>query len=1419
MSQFSAGTKTPPPSNSPPANSPYGHRKTNSATEPFPDHRVSNDISRPTTPPSRPDYGTPVSGSPIDNSPRRRSSSRPPSMVLAHQPPLMDIGEDTIPELQPVFSFLNSHSNKLYQEGYFLKLDDQNTQGKPNPDRTWTECFAQLVGTVLSLWDAAELDAAGEDGEVLPKFINLTDASIKMIESLPTRSSDEQPLQNILSISTAGRNRYLLHFNSRHSLLQWTAGIRLAMFEHSSLQEAYTGALIAGKGKTLNNIGVIMERSRFKTEEWVRVRFGAGVPWRRCWCVITPPDEKEYAKLQKELKKRSPYDRSPVPTLKGHIKFYDERKDGKKQKKAQPIATITDAYSAYAIYPQAKSLIEASTLLKVEGNIAIHTDPPSSTEGFVFIMPETRPAVTGFEMLLRFLFPTWDTFGLYGRPGRLVASILDSRSLMFAMPKSRRYGYLENLDVSNLILEDGSSNWGERDWRKKLKDATGSRMNAVDDAPSTRSRSNSRKSVRLSFGDGPPKGRIGFSDQQGPTRSSRSFSLTERTRNDSAPPDPSRAGPYGAPGHGRNSSDPNYLGGLPPRHDMNGNSPYSGSPQRGPTPVGGPYQNQGPRDESHSYANERTRTGSPPLKDLDGMRKMHTPEPVSRPPAFNHGPQARPTSKAYHSPELRRMNSRLSSTTLAQLATAGGLGGPNDANPAPQGLGVDAARSGPSVLPPHANSVGISANDNRSREDLSPPNQDPSSNSLPPPLNLSKQRSRSPLAQSPYGPPGPGGPPGPPGPYPRGPNSRPGTADGKRSPMPPGMGPPPRSPHPQNPNRRPDMGPDGRRPSDPRRPGPDGRRPSDPRRPGPDGRRPSDPRGRGNGPPPPPGHGPPPPGPYYRPGPARSPGPPMPPPHGPPGPHGPQGPYGAPMMGHRKPVPERAATFENPKANTMSGSSVVTANEIIDHYANDQGRRPLRQDTPNSDRRPLPPQRQGSATSGQSSHYDDNSSVDYASTHHSSEPKKSIERPRAGKLKTVGGSDEPEMPRDAGYDIPDINFGPTINYAATQQRSRTPGALTPGSGPMQAPQSPEDQRPTPPAHKSSASQGSHGRKDSEDAKRTMAWQPGASSPPSTSQGLSAEEFVQQRAAHARSSSSNTLGGMRSTTPSPGMKRTSSYDMLHGLQGGQSGRHSRSSSVDLLSRPGSRGANSALNFGSPGQMSSHLSAREQEQVARLTGGPLINVPGHQRQGSQGSAMLGHQRQSSGPGLVGAIEAREREKQQMKQQGLNSQAVQSAISQRQQQQAAMAYQQQMAQQQMAQQQMAQQQMAQHQMAQQQMAQHQIAQQQMMQQQAYQQQHMAQQQQMAQQQAYQQQMMSPGYSPMGQGAGQYGPGVAPYGGPQQQQQMGAYGQPASFSRPLPRGAQQVDPRFAPPQGQYGSPGAQQSRNVHPQYQGQAF
>lgn len=39
------------------------------------------------------------------------------------------------------------------------------------------------MGTILSLWDASALDVAGQDGEVAPTFMNLADASIRMVQS------------------------------------------------------------------------------------------------------------------------------------------------------------------------------------------------------------------------------------------------------------------------------------------------------------------------------------------------------------------------------------------------------------------------------------------------------------------------------------------------------------------------------------------------------------------------------------------------------------------------------------------------------------------------------------------------------------------------------------------------------------------------------------------------------------------------------------------------------------------------------------------------------------------------------------------------------------------------------------------------------------------------------------------------------------------------------------------------------------------------------------------------------------------------------------------------------------------------------------------------------------------------------------
>lgn len=593
----------------------------------------------------------------------------------------MEVAADTPPELLPIFSYLNSHSNKLYQEGYFLKLHDLDSRGRPSPSRVWNECFAQLAGTVLSLWDAAALDAAGEDGQVVPTFINLSDASIKMIESLPMNGAQGGSLQNVLSISTAANNRYLLHFNTLNSLTQWTAGIRLAMFEQATLQEAYTGSLIAGKGRYLNNIKQIMERSRFVHDDWARVRFGAGTTWKRCWCVISPPDEKEYAKAQKSLKKGSAYEKTQIP--KGDIKFYDTRKV---TKKTRPVATIKDAYAAYAIYPQSKPLIDQSTLVKLEGLVTIHTGQETTTEGFVFVMPEAHAAVSGFEMMLRWLFPVYDTFGLYGRPNRLIADTLDQRGLMFAMPKDRRYGYLDTLDVSGLIHTEGSQNWSERQWRKEMKKLTAARMTAhLEGSPRNSRQIGQRRNTTSRNSLPPQRGAVQFQTRDLPIHSSpgsRSGSPGPNPqygpprRTDSAPPS---ALPMAT--HKRAVSDVHgYRKHMTEKNSSRLSQETSRTDDEPPTPPmhGGAFaagvgHSQENGSLGRALSNDRNGTASPydqVVAQTGAQPTFPPPAPVLSPPAFTHSPSSRPHTQPYQAPELRRAHSNVDAATLHQMHEA-----------------------------------------------------------------------------------------------------------------------------------------------------------------------------------------------------------------------------------------------------------------------------------------------------------------------------------------------------------------------------------------------------------------------------------------------------------------------------------------------------------------------------------------------------------------------------------------------------------------------------------------------------------------------------------------------------------------------------------------------------------------------------
>ena len=1064
------------------------------------------------------------------------------------------------------------------------------------------------------------------------------------------------------------------------------------MYENSTLQEAYTGSLIAGKGKLLNNIKVIMDRTRIQNEDWTRVRFGAGTPWRRCWCVISPPSEKEVQKQQKQLKKKSAYDRLPV--LKGNIKFYDTRKT----KKAQPIATINDAYSAYAIYPQSKPLIDQSTLVKIEGSITIHSTPETTTDGFVFAMPEVHPAVSGFEMLLRYLFPVYDVFALYGRPSRLIADTLDTRSLMFALPQERRYGYLEILDVAGLIHETGSQSWTEREWRKKMKDLTSQRMTRMASNGRPRSRASSYRGYRNSVAS--RAGTLRYEDGA-------SIKSTPSLRNEPVPPTPqhldranseppvepftpprpraqhqrsfSEAVPQSTPPHQRSQKyvqEQNYtpsrlsheqsrpsFEATPPR--VNSYEQMAPPPPAHGIPIGmaarnpqmQKYANESGRSSSDSERRYAGVNGGPAEADPQEIRQEMRPAPppslVAAPPAFSHEPGAKPQKRPGLNAELRRANSRLSVTTLSQLADAGKAGTTGTA-----AAGAAAAwknnsqrsMSGTSLEDQGHRGVNLNASNNRITADPSSPaegmviakTRQPTPNHEESP-DTSFASSRSDSQNSPY--------------------YKDRTLMSSYDLL-----------SPQNPSSR--------ATSPLSQPYLSSTVPSQPS----NGARPSRKSSLSNHSPaalpassasnPAFGINKPPPFPItlqQRPEAHRS-----------------KSSISRKPVPNQSPSPTREPSVPVNIAPTTAKSSL---DSLHDRYIDEEALT-----------RVLEQQRLQSLKSESNADFADDASVydndstvspDYTSTRRSTETKRSrpsVEKPRRGVLKTVGTVEPVDQdvqvgdvryrpgatPEPLSADIPTIDFGPTQAYnPKTSSRPKTSATLT-----QQMKENPEiDGRLTPsplneePAEAQLSSAVNTNRQQIEsherapsrnivtpephirspsaaegnDSRRSVAWQPGAQIGGSAggSKPITPEQFVQQRATANRVMTPVYAHARKSSGPStpPAVSKNASGEWPIQQQKRQS-----SYSNELPARPNSRAATAMMN--NSNDYTAHLSAREQEHVARVTNSPLINMAGNTSKNMP-----------QGGGLVGAIEAREKEKREMKQ-GLSGQMVQQAIQQRQQ-----------------------------------------------------------------------------------------------------------------------------------------------------------
>ncbi|EDO19112.1 hypothetical protein Kpol_2000p80 [Vanderwaltozyma polyspora DSM 70294] len=361
---------------------------------------------------------------------------------------LPQVSSELSPELIPIVTLLSAQAHRRYHEGVFLILHDLKSDGS-QADRVWRNVYGVLIGTQLALWDAAEL--SGDSFELKniaakPTYINFTDAVLKTLSSVDKIVTESrQNMDNTLVVSTTLKNRFFIQFSNEQSFNMWHAAIRLSLFECTSLQEAYTGAFLSSRGSKLGDIKVVLADTKFNYEDWVSVRFGAGMPWKRCYAVISQPGSKKNPK--------------------GKIFFYE---NDKKVKKSNAMATLVDATAIYAVYPSSNKLIDTSTIIKVEGKIIFNKEPEQEVD--IFIMPEKHQAVPGYDTIIRFLIPSMNTFKLYGRPKRLIANKDDQQSLLFGLPTLPHIYYLKLEELLPLVNSASSLEWSSHEWSVNIKE-------------------------------------------------------------------------------------------------------------------------------------------------------------------------------------------------------------------------------------------------------------------------------------------------------------------------------------------------------------------------------------------------------------------------------------------------------------------------------------------------------------------------------------------------------------------------------------------------------------------------------------------------------------------------------------------------------------------------------------------------------------------------------------------------------------------------------------------------------------------------------------------------------------------------------------------------------------------------------------
>ncbi|EKM58341.1 uncharacterized protein PHACADRAFT_90445 [Phanerochaete carnosa HHB-10118-sp] len=421
-----------------------GELRNGAAQQPAPSASSTAPMSPAMPGPSSREQPPQTPNQPLNNSsaPVRTSIAGPPGP--APLPPLH-------PEIRSIVQLTAAHGSKIYFSGPLIRRFDRQPDGqRPTKDEGWREVWAQLGGTILSLWDMKEIEEASKEGrQAPPSYLNVTDAFVQVLGSVTmpaTSTSAAQKYTNVLTLNTAGSNLLLFACPSTQALLSWAAALRLAAWEKSRLEEIYSAHLIRITLNDGRDMHTPLRDGRM--EGWIRIRVAGQTDWKLLWMVISAGAHSSDAGVV-ELRSPSPTvlrkkrisslfsrDQSPPRVPAPARPMLQLFMSNKPKDRREAVLTVRDVSQAFAVYPERPELISRSTLLKIEGMLGDEevAGAMRNREGWLLVMPELKGNGARASEMLKWLIAIHDAFELYGRPQMYSWDPRDPGSMMFAYP-------------------------------------------------------------------------------------------------------------------------------------------------------------------------------------------------------------------------------------------------------------------------------------------------------------------------------------------------------------------------------------------------------------------------------------------------------------------------------------------------------------------------------------------------------------------------------------------------------------------------------------------------------------------------------------------------------------------------------------------------------------------------------------------------------------------------------------------------------------------------------------------------------------------------------------------------------------------------------------------------------------------------